>query len=180
VRVQAAHDREHGWSISFTLCRGLHTVPTFRVKAPENFRPNHVMLAKHHTTLPRCDCIGMLRSLYKDMQKTNDPHSYRSAWTITLPNGQHLSKGCYPRRTGLYPSNPDPPLLLSEKVHWYDHTTNYSAKVQAMWHCGCACFLGWFSRFRLNQVFLHYPTHWSLHIEHFLLKELYILPKLSN
>jgi hypothetical protein len=22
------------------------------------------MLAKHHTTLPRCDCIGMLRVLY--------------------------------------------------------------------------------------------------------------------
>jgi hypothetical protein len=37
------------------------------------------------------------------MQKTNDPHSYRSWRTITLPNGQHLSKGCYPRRTGLYP-----------------------------------------------------------------------------
>jgi hypothetical protein len=24
---------------------------------------------------------------------------------ITLPNGQHLSKGCYPKRTGLYPFN---------------------------------------------------------------------------
>jgi hypothetical protein len=117
VRVQAAHDREHGWSISFTLCRGLHTLPTVRVKAPKNFKPNHAMLAKHHTTLPRCDCIGTLRSLYKGMQKTNDPHSYRSGRTITLPSGQYLSKGYYPKRAGLYPCNPDPPLLLSEKGH---------------------------------------------------------------
>jgi hypothetical protein len=75
------------------------------------------MLAKNHTTLLMCDCIGMLRSLYKGMQKTNDPHSYISGRTITLPNGQHLSKGCYPRRTGLYPCNPDSPLLLSKKGH---------------------------------------------------------------
>jgi hypothetical protein len=117
VRVQAARDREHGWSISFTLCRGLHTVPTVRVKALKNFNPNHVMLAKHHSTLPRCDGIGTLWCLYKSMQKTNDPHSYRSGRTITLPNGQRLSKGCYLIRTGLYPCNLDPILLLSEKGH---------------------------------------------------------------
>jgi hypothetical protein len=93
----------------------LHTVPTVRIKVLKNFQPNHAMLAKHHTTLPRCDCIGALRSLYKGMQNTNDPHSYGLGRTITLPNGQHLSKGCYPRRTGLYPCNPDPPPLLSEK-----------------------------------------------------------------
>jgi hypothetical protein len=115
--VQAAHNREHGWSISFTLCRGLHTLPTVRVKVLKNFEPNHVMLIRHHTTLPRCDCIGTLRSLYKGMQKTNDLHSYRSGRTITLPSGQHLSKGCYTKRTGLYPCNLDPPLLLSEKGH---------------------------------------------------------------
>jgi hypothetical protein len=116
VRVQAALDREHGWSISFTLCRGLHTLPTARVKHPRNFKPNHVMLAKHHTTILRCDRIGTQRSLYKGMQKTNDPHSYGSGRTITLPRGQHLSKGCYPKRTRLYPCNPDPPLILSEKA----------------------------------------------------------------
>jgi hypothetical protein len=33
------------------------------------------------------------------------------------PNGQHLSKGFYPKRTELYPCNSDPPLLLSEKGH---------------------------------------------------------------
>jgi hypothetical protein len=93
VRVQTAHNREHGWSINFTLCRGLHTSPTACVKVPKNFGPNHAMLARHHTTLPRCDCIGTRRSLYKDMQKTNNLHSYRSGRTITLPSGQHLSKG---------------------------------------------------------------------------------------
>jgi hypothetical protein len=117
VRVQAALDREHEWSISFTLCRGLHTLPTARVKVSKNFGPNYVMLARHHTTLLRCDCIGMLRSLYKGMQKTNNLHSYGSGRTITLPSGQHLSKGRYPKRTELYPCNPHPPLLLSEKGH---------------------------------------------------------------
>jgi hypothetical protein len=107
VRVQVAHNREHGWSISFTLCRGLHTLPTARVKVPKNFGPNHAMLIRHHTTLPRCDCIGTLRSLYKDMQKSNDPHSYGSGRTITL-------KGYYPKRTGLNPCNADLPLLLSK------------------------------------------------------------------
>jgi transposase len=116
VRVQAAHDREHGWSISFTLYRGWHALPTACVKAPKNFKPNHAMLAKHHTTLSRRDCIGTLWSLYKGMQKTNDPHSYGSGRTKTLPSGQHLSKGCYPKRTGLYPCNPDPPLLLLERA----------------------------------------------------------------
>jgi hypothetical protein len=86
-RVQAAHNREHDWSISFTLYRGLRTLPTARVKAPKNFKPNYAMLAKHHTTLPRCDCIGTLRRLYKGMQKNNDPHSYGLGQTITLPSG---------------------------------------------------------------------------------------------
>jgi hypothetical protein len=38
-----------------------------------------------------------------------------SGRTITLPNGQHLSNGGYPRRTGLYPYNPESPVPLSEK-----------------------------------------------------------------
>jgi hypothetical protein len=116
VRVQAAHDREHSWSISFTLCRGLHTIPTVHVKASKNFKPNQAMLAKHHTTLLRCDCIGTLRSLYKGVQKTNDPHSYRSGRTITLPSGQHLSQGCFPKRTWLYPCNPDPLCSLWKRA----------------------------------------------------------------
>jgi hypothetical protein len=116
VRVQAAHNREHDWSISFTVCRGLHTLPTARIKVPKNFGPNHAMLIRHLTTLPRCDCIGMLRSLYKGMQKTNDPHSYGSGQTITLPSGQHLSKGCYPKRTGVYPCNSDPPCSFRKRA----------------------------------------------------------------
>jgi hypothetical protein len=116
VRIQAAHNREHGWSISFTLWRGLHSLCTARVKVPKNFGPDHAILIRHHTTLPRCDCIGTQRSLYKGMQKTNDPQSCGPGRTITLPSGQHLSKGCYPKRTGLYPCNPDPPLLLLERA----------------------------------------------------------------
>jgi hypothetical protein len=155
VRVQATHNREHGWSISFTLCRGLHTLPTARVKVPKNFGPNHAMLVRHHTTLPRCDCIGTLRSFYKGMQKTNDPHSYGSWRTITLPSGQHLSKGCYPKSTKLYPWNPDLPLLLLEK----GHHINRIPKVRAIWHCGCTCFLWWFSIFLLNHMILYYQKY---------------------
>jgi hypothetical protein len=99
----------------YPLCRGLHILPIARIKASKKFKPNHAMLAKHHSTLLRCDCIWTLRSPYKGMQKNNDPHSYGSRRIITLPSGQHFSKGCYPKRTGLYPCNPDPPQLLSEK-----------------------------------------------------------------
>jgi hypothetical protein len=31
VRVRAAHNREHGWYTSFTLCRGCTSLPTSRV-----------------------------------------------------------------------------------------------------------------------------------------------------
>jgi hypothetical protein len=37
-------------------------------KSSNNFALDHVVLAKHNTTLPfpRCDCIGMLRGFNKD------------------------------------------------------------------------------------------------------------------
>jgi hypothetical protein len=159
VRVQAAHNREHGWSISFTLCKGLHTLPKARVKVPKHFGPNHAMLIRHHTTLTRRDCIQMLWSLYKGLQETNDPHNYGSRRTITLPSGQHLSKDCHPKRTGLYPCNPDPPLLLLEKGHQINRIPNKLAKVRAIWHYGCTCFLGWFSICRLNLMILYYQKH---------------------
>jgi hypothetical protein len=48
------------------LCRGCTSLPTSRIKVLKNFKPNHAMPAKHHTTLSSCDCIGTLRGLYKD------------------------------------------------------------------------------------------------------------------
>jgi hypothetical protein len=39
---------------------------THKSRVSKNFKPNHAMPAKHHTTLPRCDCIGTLRGLYED------------------------------------------------------------------------------------------------------------------
>jgi hypothetical protein len=35
-------------------------------KSSRDFKPNHAMSAKHHTTLSKCDCIGTLRGLYKE------------------------------------------------------------------------------------------------------------------
>jgi hypothetical protein len=103
VRVQVAHNCEHGWSISFTLCKGLHTLPTAHVKVPKNFGPNHAMLARHHTKILRCDCIGTLRSLYKGMQKTNDPHNYGSGRTITSLVVSTLAKAATPKGSGYTP-----------------------------------------------------------------------------
>jgi hypothetical protein len=116
VRVQAALDHEHGRSISFTLCRGLHTLPTAHVKVLKNFGPNHVMLAMHHTTLLRCDCIGTLRSLYKGMQKTNDPHSYGSGRTITSLVVSTLAKAATPKEPGYTPTTRIPLCSFQKRV----------------------------------------------------------------
>jgi hypothetical protein len=43
----------------------LHLYPQV-TKSSKKFAPSHVLLAKHNTTLLRCDCIGMLQVLYKD------------------------------------------------------------------------------------------------------------------
>ena len=45
---------------------------------------------------------GTLRSLYKDMSRAKQPARVSvAAWSINLPNGQLLTKGSYPKRTGL-------------------------------------------------------------------------------
>ena len=51
----------------------LYTLPTSRVKVQKNFGPNHAVLIRHNTTLPRCGCIGMLRGLYKDSLTNDNP-----------------------------------------------------------------------------------------------------------
>jgi hypothetical protein len=51
----------------------LYTLPTSRVKVQKNFGPNHTVLIKHNTTLPRCGCIGTLRGLYKDSLTSDNP-----------------------------------------------------------------------------------------------------------
>ena len=56
----------------FTLQR-LHTFITSRVKVRKNFGPNHVVLARHNTTLSRCGGIGTLRGLYKDSLTSDNP-----------------------------------------------------------------------------------------------------------
>jgi hypothetical protein len=127
----------------FTLQR-LHTFPTVRVKVPKNFELNHACAdqAQYHTSelwLHRDSTKSLQR--YAKAPTTHD--SYSSGRTITLPNGQHLSKGCYPKRTGLYPCNPEPPVFLSDKV------TNTIADLinwlsQSHVDCGCTVFLGGF------------------------------------
>jgi hypothetical protein len=53
---------------SFDMEEALEDFTTSSVKAPKNFEPNHAMLIMHHTTLPRCGCIGTLQGLYKGSQ----------------------------------------------------------------------------------------------------------------
>jgi hypothetical protein len=43
----------------YTLMR-FYTFTTNHVKVPKNFGSNPAMLARHHTTIPKCDCIGTL------------------------------------------------------------------------------------------------------------------------
>ena len=67
----------------FTLQR-LYTFTTIRVKVPKNFGLNHAMLARHNTTLPRCDYIWTLRGLYKDSLASDNPLRFQAKAVITL------------------------------------------------------------------------------------------------
>ena len=58
MRVRAAHNREHGWYTSFTLCRGCTSLPTSRVT---HLPRGH----ESHTPLPRKRGSVILRGLYK-------------------------------------------------------------------------------------------------------------------
>jgi hypothetical protein len=92
----------------FTLER-LYTLPTVRVpliarvcKALKHFRGE--WLGVHY------------EAFIKACKEPITHDSYSSGWTITLPSGQHLSKGYYPKRTGLYPCNLEPPVFLSDRA----------------------------------------------------------------
>jgi hypothetical protein len=140
VRVQIALDREHGWSISFT--QRLHTFTTVRVKVLKNFESNHACAnqAQYHTSEVwlHSDAMKPLQR-YAKAPTTHD--GYSSGRTITLHSGHHLSKGCYPKRTGLYPCNPKPPVFLSDKVtSTVADLINWL--IQSYMNCGCTVFLG--------------------------------------
>ena len=64
----------------------LYTLPTSRVKVQKNFGPNHAVLIRHNTTVLRCDCIGMLRGLYKDSLSYDNLIRFQAKVIITLPN----------------------------------------------------------------------------------------------
>jgi hypothetical protein len=131
VRVHAALDREHGWSISFTLSEVAHFHHSSR-KSWVVHEPNHTCAdqAQYHTFkvwLHRDATKPLPR--YAKAPATHD--SYSSGQTITLPSGQHLSKGCYPKRTELYPCNPEPPVFLSDKViNTITHLINWLSQSQ--------------------------------------------------
>ena len=67
----------------FTLQR-LYTFITIRVKVPKNFGPNHTVLARHNTILPRYDFIGTLRVLYKGSLTNDNPLRFQVKVVITL------------------------------------------------------------------------------------------------
>ena len=53
-------------------------------KSSKNFKPNHASAAKHYITLPRCDCLGTLRGLYKDSLNRDNPLRFQAKVVITL------------------------------------------------------------------------------------------------
>ena len=67
-------------TVSTTIITILHSaeVVHFHVKVSKNFKPNHDVLARHNTTLPMCDCIGTLRSLYKDSIIRSSPLEFQN------------------------------------------------------------------------------------------------------
>jgi hypothetical protein len=118
----------------------LYTFTTARVKVLKNFEPNHAMLAKHHTTLLRCDCIGTLQSLYKGMQKTTTHIVTVAERTITPLVDNTLGKAAA-KRTDLYPFNFDP--LCSFRIRLSESSTHLINWLsQSHMDCGCTVFLG--------------------------------------
>jgi hypothetical protein len=126
----------------FYILQMLYTFSTTRVKASKNFEPNHACAdqAQYHTTkvwLHR-DATKPLQIYAEDQQPTTVTAAER---TITLPSGQHLSKGCYPKRTGLYPFNSGP--LCSFRIRLSDNSTHLINWLsQSHMDCGCTVFLG--------------------------------------
>jgi hypothetical protein len=119
----------------------LYTFTTARVKVPKNFEPNHACgdQAQYHTSE-----VWLHRDATKPLQrhaKAPTTHDNYSSWRTITPSGQHLSKGCYPKRTGLYPCNPEPPVFLLDKVtNTITHLINWLS--QSHMDCGCTVFLG--------------------------------------
>jgi hypothetical protein len=110
-------------------------------KSSEEFwtQPCDADQASYHTSE-----VWLHRDATKPLQRhakaptTHD--SYSSGRTITLPSGQHFSKGCYPKRIGLYPCNPEPPVFLSDKIiSTITHLINWLS--QSHVDCGCTVFL---------------------------------------
>jgi hypothetical protein len=116
----------------FTLQR-LYTLPTVRVP--------HVAQVCKALKHFRGEWPGVHYEAFTKICKRPTTHdSYSSVRTITLHSGQHHSKGCYPKRTGIYPCNTEPPVFLSEKVtSTITHLINWLS--QSHMDYGCTVFL---------------------------------------
>ena len=118
-------------TVSTTVITILHSaeVVHFHVKVSKNFKPNHDVLARHNTTLPRCDCIGTLRGLSKKILYVRT-----GPWLSAVPQKRKLSSPA--------------PSILKPKIHQSNtpgttcSSSSYFAKTRAIWYCGCTIFLG--------------------------------------
>ena len=119
-----------------------------------NFGPNNAMLARHHTTLPRCDCIGTLRGLYKDSLMCSNPLGFRSKQGIKLPSGYRvLAKPNSPLEQVYTPSTP-PLLPLSGKITTTSRFLIIQQRPEPYSPCGCTVFLGGSPCSNYNMVIL--------------------------
>ena len=62
----------------------LHFHHNSRKSSEELWTQPRNVLARHNTTLPRCDCIGTLRGLYKDSLTHDNPLRFQVKAVITL------------------------------------------------------------------------------------------------
>jgi hypothetical protein len=127
----------------------LYTFTTSRVKTPKSFRPNHVMLIRHHTTLPRCDCIGTLQGLCKDSPMRINPLGFRTKRGIKSPSRYRVLEKPNSLLERVYTPSTPPHWSLSGKVA----TKPRSLIIQpsqshiAFWLYCCP---KWFSMFQLH------------------------------
>ena len=130
-------------SVLNTLQR-LYTLLTSRVKVQKNFGPNHAMLIKHNTTLPRCGCIGTLQGLYKDSLVRSSPLRFpEQQQSINLPDEHSVLEKPTSQEEQVIPCQP-PPLLHFLLDRFKLESLINQPRLEPCGSCGSTFFLGGF------------------------------------
>jgi hypothetical protein len=126
-----------------------------RVNVLGTLNPTMLCKSRHNNTLPRCDCIGTLRGLYKNSQICDNPlslpHKGMKYGMNPPPSGATLGWTCRRTTYDPLPFRWDYPKLESLIIY----------PSQSHVECGSTIFMGGRSMFRLTVKVLQLNHHIS-------------------